>query len=301
MGNKYGPHPGVRPSLLRCVLLALRDLAFLVCILLFENYVVQVISLVPIDRTPLTDPVHLWLRSKEWAPSVLYFGRSTLGELTELDPLIGIVVVTHLLHGREGVILLRKCLRTLTCGRLLRICTYTVTILPNPRVECEFHGPVSPFIMHPGGVCADLLFSGHSIFYVMSMITSLWLLRMHPKWMPWIAVVPPLWFLLLVQRVMRTIYEGYHYSVDMSVAVYVTLLIWHAPILFRDLPDPLSLWDPYARRALGLHGGAVGAGGGEGGQEMDALERGGTKKEGAGKGSDRFRPSGGRNRPPVHV
>ena len=40
----------------------------------------------------------------------------------------------------------------------------------------------------------------------------------------------------LTQRMVRAVIELHHYSVDMFLGLCVTLLIWHAEILYVDLP-----------------------------------------------------------------
>jgi hypothetical protein len=41
----------------------------------------------------------------------------------------------------------------------------------------------------------------------------------------------------VIQRMIRAVIEFHHYSVDMFLGLCVTLLIWHADILYYDLPS----------------------------------------------------------------
>jgi hypothetical protein len=48
----------------------------------------------------------------------------------------------------------------------------------------------------------------------------------------------------VIQRMIRAVVELHHYSVDMFLGLCITLLIWHANVLYYDLPclpEPLYI------------------------------------------------------------
>ena len=57
----------------------------------------------------------------------------------------------------------------------------------------------------------------------------------------------------VVQRMVRAIVELHHYSVDMVLGLCVTLLTWHADVLYCDLPVlPTPLY-PHMKRLFFPH------------------------------------------------
>jgi len=54
----------------------------------------------------------------------------------------------------------------------------------------------------------------------------------------------------VVQRMIRAIIELHHYSVDMFLGLCVTLLIWHAEVLYYDLPQAPQPLYPHVKKFL---------------------------------------------------
>lgn len=54
----------------------------------------------------------------------------------------------------------------------------------------------------------------------------------------------------VIQRMIRAIVELHHYSVDMFLGLCVTLLIWHANILYYDVPTPPEPLYPHLKKLL---------------------------------------------------
>jgi hypothetical protein len=54
----------------------------------------------------------------------------------------------------------------------------------------------------------------------------------------------------VIQRMIRAVIELHHYSVDMFLGLCVTLLIWHANVLYYDMPClPKPLY-PHLKKLL---------------------------------------------------
>jgi hypothetical protein len=54
----------------------------------------------------------------------------------------------------------------------------------------------------------------------------------------------------VIQRMIRAVIELHHYSVDMFLGLCVTLLIWHADVLYYDLPSVPQPLYPHLKRLI---------------------------------------------------
>lgn len=98
-----------------------------------------------------------------------------------------------------------------------------------------------------GGACNDLLYSGHVIVYTISALAVTILCSSYP-FAPLRLFIRLFIWIQLCQRMVRAVIELHHYSVDMFLGLCVTLLIWHAEILYADLPTlPKPLY-PHLKR-----------------------------------------------------
>ncbi len=128
---------------------SLRDLLFMGIELLIENTMIQVISLLKHDRTPLRDLVEEYLsNSNRTFVKLAYIGEHTYQ--VETNTVLFLWVFYCFLHGPNGLKVLQKGVRCLTISRALRVLTFSMTILPNPNTKCTFTGPIDPFNLSPG-------------------------------------------------------------------------------------------------------------------------------------------------------
>eukprot|EP01059_Diplonema_ambulator_P035290 TRINITY_DN8245_c0_g1_i4.p2 TRINITY_DN8245_c0_g1~~TRINITY_DN8245_c0_g1_i4.p2 ORF type:complete len:267 (+),score=79.32 TRINITY_DN8245_c0_g1_i4:1070-1870(+) len=129
----------------------------------------------------------------------------------------------------------------------LRSCTILVTTLPATGNHCQHpkqikHPLLNAFLgVVTGGAasthCGDLMFSGHTIALVLSMmITLTYQERRSLK----VAAV-----LLFIADVYCIIATRSHYTVDIVVGVYVTLTTWHlTPATWHSFVSALSTYEP---------------------------------------------------------
>jgi hypothetical protein len=140
------------------------------------------------------------------------------------------------LHGSTGLAVVQKGARCLTIARSLRICVFSLTILPSPKAFCRFRGPVNPFKALIGGACNDLLYSGHVTVYTLTGIAFTILTRKYSSRILRYGL-PCLIWCHIIQRIICTIIQRHHYSVDMFLGFIVTLLLWQCKPLYIDLPQ----------------------------------------------------------------
>ena len=127
----------------------LRDLLLMGIELLIENTMVQVVSLLEHDRTPLRDLAKEYLQDKnQTLLKFAYMGTHTYQ--VDTNSVLFLWILYCCLHGSKGLQVLQKGVRCLTISRTIRIITFTMTILPNPNPSCKFTGPVNPFRPTPG-------------------------------------------------------------------------------------------------------------------------------------------------------
>jgi len=211
------------------ILKSLRDVLFLALEFFIENTMVQVISTVDHNRTPLRDlgcEFLVMINAKKFA---------YLGFQLYVENLAFVSVLFCLLNGSKGFTVVNKGVRCLAIGRLLRMCIFSMTILPSPKSWCRFTGPINPFRAHVGGACNDLLYSGHVVLYTIiatafTKVSQEYSLRIFRYGLPILI------WCHLTQRAIRTILEHHHYSIDMFLGCIVTLLIWQCKPLHIDLP-----------------------------------------------------------------
>ncbi|CAF4559357.1 unnamed protein product [Rotaria socialis] len=140
------------------------------------------------------------------------------------------------LNGSKGLTTIQKSIRCLIIARALRVCLFSMTILPSPKIHCNFTQPINPFKVTVGGACNDLLYSGHVTIYTVVAI-SLTILSQNYSSRICRYGLPILVWLYITQYIICTIFERHHYSIDMFLGLIVTLLLWQCKPLHIDLPE----------------------------------------------------------------
>lgn len=100
-----------------------------------------------------------------------------------------------------------------------------------------------------GGACNDLLYSGHVTVYTISAIAVTILCASYPFASFRLFIRIFIW-MQVIQRMIRAVIELHHYSVDMFLGFCVTLLIWHAEVLYYDLPQLPEPLYPHLKKLL---------------------------------------------------
>lgn len=142
-------HEHLTPELTIYALKSLRDLIFMGIELLTENTMIQVISLKEHNRTPLRDLAEEYLSNR----NRIFVDFAYMGERTyqvDTNSVLFLWVFFCFLHGATGLKVLQKGVRCLTIARALRVMTFSLTVLPNPNINCNFTGPIDPFNLSPG-------------------------------------------------------------------------------------------------------------------------------------------------------
>jgi hypothetical protein len=208
---------------------SLRDLLFLALEFFIENTMAQAISTVEHNRIPLRDVGYEFL-VKIKAIHIAYIGYQM-----SVESLAIVWVLFCFLHGSDGLTVVQKGARCLTIARSLRMCLFTLTVLPSPKQWCRFEGPINPFKVRVGGGCNDLLYSGHVTIYTMTAIAFTILPQKYPLKI-FRYGLPIFMWCYIIQRIICTILERHHYSIDMFLGLIVVLLIWQCKPLHIDLP-----------------------------------------------------------------
>ncbi|CAF0892938.1 unnamed protein product [Rotaria sordida] len=211
------------------VLKSLRDLLFLAMEFFIENTSVQVISSVKHDRTPLRDLAYEYLKKITSRKQIC------MGIKLSVENLAIIWVFFCFLNGSKGLTIVQKGARCLIIARTLRIFLFSMTILPSPKPFCNFTDPINPFKVLVGGACNDLLYSGHVTIYTLTAISFTILSRQYSSRILRYGLPILIWF-HIIQRIICTILERHHYSIDMFLGFIVTSLIWECKPLHIDLP-----------------------------------------------------------------
>ncbi|CAF2074299.1 unnamed protein product [Rotaria magnacalcarata] len=244
-------HDRITPEMAVYAVKSIRDLLFMGIELLTENTMIQVISSLEHNRTPLRDVAEEYLSdANRTFVEFAYIGEDTYQVNT--NTVLFLWIFYCFLHGTNGLKVLQKGVRCLTLARALRVITFSITILPNPNPKCNFTGPIDPFNLSPGGACNDLLYSGHVIVYTISALAVTILCASYPCALLRLFIRLFIW-IQVIQRMIRAVVEFHHYSVDMFLGLCVTLLIWHADILYYDLPSlPKPLY-PHLKALILTH------------------------------------------------
>ena len=130
---------------------SIRDLLLMGFELLTENTMIQVISSLKHNRTPLRDLAEEFFSNENRTfIDFAYFGESTYQ--IETNSVLLFWVFYCFLHGHRGFYILQKGVRCLTLARSLRVITFSLTILPNPNPSCNFTGPIDPWNLSPGRI-----------------------------------------------------------------------------------------------------------------------------------------------------
>ena len=128
---------------------SLRDLALMGIELLTENTMIQVISSLEHNRTPLRDLAEEYLSSiNRTFVEFAYIGENTYQ--VDTNSVLFLWIFYCFLHGPRGLKVLQKGVRCLTIARAIRVITFSITILPNPNPKCNFTGPIEPLNLSPG-------------------------------------------------------------------------------------------------------------------------------------------------------
>ncbi|CAF4092106.1 unnamed protein product [Rotaria sp. Silwood2] len=212
------------------VLKSLRDLLFLALEFFIENTSVQLISSVAHNHHPLRDLAYEFLMK--------ITSRKQICTATGLsvENLAIIWVFFCFLNGTKGLTVVQKGARCLFIARTLRICLFSMTVLPSPKARCNFTEPINPFRIRVGGACNDLLYSGHVTIYTLTAISFTILSRQYSSRILRYGLPILIWF-HVIQRILCTILERHHYSIDMFLGLIVTSLIWQCKPLHIDLPE----------------------------------------------------------------
>jgi hypothetical protein len=210
------------------ILKSLRDVLFLALEFFIENFMVQVVSSISHIHIPLRDLGLDFLTAIHADIFCFNFEIS-------VETLAIMWVFFCFLHGPTGLAVIQKGARCLTMVRSLRICIFTLTVLPSPKPFCRFHGPIRPFKALIGGACNDLLYSGHVTVYTLTGVAFTILTRKYSSRILRYGLPGLIWCHVL-QRVICTIIKRHHYSIDMLLGFIVTLLFWQCKPLYIDLP-----------------------------------------------------------------
>jgi hypothetical protein len=211
------------------ILKSLRDLLLLAIEFFIENAMGQVISTVDHNHIPLRDLGFEFLIQTD-SSKISYIGYQM-----SVEELAIMWVLFCFINGSKGLTVVQKGVRCLTIARTLRMCLYTMTVLPSPKPWCRFNDPINPFKLRVGGACNDLLYSGHVTIYTLTAISFTILPRLYPSRLLRYGLPILVWF-HIIQRIICTILERHHYSIDMFLGLVVTLLIWQCQPLHIDLP-----------------------------------------------------------------
>eukprot|EP00485_Elphidium_margaritaceum_P006660 CAMPEP_0202690062 /NCGR_PEP_ID=MMETSP1385-20130828/5190_1 /ASSEMBLY_ACC=CAM_ASM_000861 /TAXON_ID=933848 /ORGANISM="Elphidium margaritaceum" /LENGTH=322 /DNA_ID=CAMNT_0049345291 /DNA_START=33 /DNA_END=998 /DNA_ORIENTATION=+ len=146
----------------------------------------------------------------------------------------------------SGVQCGKKYIRTIAHCHLLRVLCYHCTLLPSQKNECftnRFaHGDPDNtafdlwemvFVTHQYGGCNDLIFSGHFVIIVATILLFFSILNVdttadRKTRMPFVNKLTL--FLITACGVVAAtdmIYKGHHYSVDVLLAAIITPLYWN--------------------------------------------------------------------------
>jgi hypothetical protein len=226
------------------------------CILFVENALVVIASAAQIpaeQNKPLIDYGRDYLRSHDkmnafltWSDDIAFFSFFE-------DNYILIGILTAMALGQ--MVMIHRVIRTLQVVRFMRWFTFTVTILPSglgPSCQAEkgydtldlSNWTVGDWlresILRPktGGGCHDLLFSGHSVMYTL-IVAGMFCMTpcFRTKWGRTIYILCTALLTWLVCP-FATIRDGYHYTVDIIVAVYLTVLVFFFVPYSCNLTDP---------------------------------------------------------------
>jgi len=225
--------------------LFIRDLLLLAIVLVVENSLIYIASAVDLDaqEVPLVDLLRLKLvthvsliRAMRYLDSI-----SLISFVTESNNCLLFWICLCVMFYQKGMNLLHKGIRTLLAVRFIRLFTFSITIMPSPRgrqciLSRGFENELEVFssewirnlfVVRMGGGCHDLLFSGHAVIYVLCVLT-MWEL-MGKRW--WGIIVT--YQVMVVIKILLTIALSHHYTVDIVVAIAITVLAWQIPFTNR--------------------------------------------------------------------
>ncbi|KAG2501848.1 hypothetical protein HYH03_000346 [Edaphochlamys debaryana] len=219
------------PRFLLCFVAMLAELTV-------ENCVVWLVSAWDLrkehDIPGLQDNVGIaakWLAARsDWAR--LFVGARAVDTLRFLVLLLALafsVLWEQVPYSGFGI--MARAVLTICCSRILRMCCFMSTVLPNPRPGCyaKRFPPVPEGLwatiragyttIRGFGGCNDLIFSGHAAFWMLAPLAWRTYYPGHrlTTWLLWLA---------LFHACINDVVTLQHYSVDMLLAVVVTWAVW---------------------------------------------------------------------------
>eukprot|EP00762_Andalucia_godoyi_P007054 ANDGO_07728.mRNA.1 hypothetical protein len=224
----------------------LLDLLLVALVLLVENGLVVIASAQEIpaaQNKPLVDHFRNFLNNRpDWYAVLAWTNNNPVTVFTAQHFLeIGIVVAVL----RAEMRLVQRVLRTLQIVRFSRWFTFTITILPSGLgPECQINKGYAEMdlsswtfgdwmretLLHPkfGGGCHDLLFSGHCVLYTCIGVAMFVLCSRIRGRRPWVRRLCYLLTSLFAYTLIPfgTIKDGLHYTVDIIIAFYLTVLVF---------------------------------------------------------------------------
>lgn len=146
---------------------------------------------------------------------------------------------------RQGLTIIRRILFVHAITMLMRSLTLVATSYPDPSLQCVDYVPpsnVNPFWAKTLGnadliTCGDLMFSGHTLIYVVLALA----------WQKYFYVIEKVlfWLFTLVAVIMLSV-ARLHYLNDIIVALYVVFAVWHIYHLYAETPrarqNPIVGW-----------------------------------------------------------
>eukprot|EP01023_Acetabularia_acetabulum_P007041 TRINITY_DN12993_c0_g1_i2.p1 TRINITY_DN12993_c0_g1~~TRINITY_DN12993_c0_g1_i2.p1 ORF type:complete len:285 (-),score=4.59 TRINITY_DN12993_c0_g1_i2:86-940(-) len=214
----------------------LRQLCLLICELAIENFAVWAVSASDIHKNEeiygLQDNVvysfEYIYKAAPWMKNITMYRLGSMPHFLVLMLLLPFSVLWNQVE-YSGFGLMSRVVLTIAVCRLIRVPSFLLTILPNPRRFCyrrrfpPVPSSVWQFIyigfskVRGGGGCNDLIFSGHGIIWAV-------VCCMYQTYYPGILSIL-LWFVYCHISI-RTVLERHHYAVDMWLAAVITILVW---------------------------------------------------------------------------
>jgi hypothetical protein len=129
--------------------------------------------------------------------------------------------------GRNCVTVVRRILIVLGTMYLLRAFTVSLTVLPNPFVEC--HSEREDNVLYNAALvitsqrvtCGDVFFSGHTIIFTLSLCTWLTYAPRRFTILKFLATVFNVWSMWIL------VAAKFHYTIDVLISFLLTSSLWH--------------------------------------------------------------------------
>jgi hypothetical protein len=140
--------------------------------------------------------------------------------------LLLLATLIRCLLSRQGLTIIRRVLFVHAITMLMRSLTLVATSYPDPSLPCVDYMPpsdVNPFWANTLGnadliTCGDLMFSGHTLIYVVLALA----------WQKYFYVIEKVIFWMFTLVAITTLLVArLHYLNDIIVAMYVVVCVWH--------------------------------------------------------------------------